>query len=302
MEINNIIKSADFLEFVNNLDELVLDILYNQNTGYINLTSKMAINEAQNKLKEFDDNTRKLIEESGLDDVSGVIEEKREELIGVIKKHYENQVFIWCDEIYKNCIENCKISIAINRDDIKASDKEFQKVLNMISWISNVKQLSSDEEHILFEQFNKELDKMIKSNTFELLKNKTKSNENKFLEFFYKIDDEEFLKIDFNKENESLTKDDINYFKQIQQSLISFKSTSVKDEFNLLKNALQILNLNNAKEKYDFLKEVLNDFISFKIENKKLTNEDKISLVKRRISIFKDKSNYFKNQIKQDKN
>ncbi len=302
MEINNIIKSADFLEFVNNLDELVLDILYNQNSGYINLTSKTAINEAQNKLKEFDDSVRKLIEESELDDTSNVIREKREELISAIKKHYEQQVFIWCDEIYKNCLENCKVSIAINRDNVQISDKEFQKVLNMISWISNVKQLSLDEEHILFEQFNKELDKMIKSNTYELLKNKTRSNENKFLEFFYKIDDEEFLKFDFDKENETLTKEDINYFKQIQQSLNSFKSTSVKDEFNLLKNAIQILNLNNPKEKYDFLKEILNDFISFKIENKKLTNDDKITLVKRRISIFKDKSNYFKNQIKQDKN
>ena len=60
----------------------------------------------------------------------------------------------------------------------------------MIGWISNVKQLSLDEEHILFEQFNKELDKMIKSNTYELLKNKTRSIENKFLEFFYKIDDD----------------------------------------------------------------------------------------------------------------
>ncbi len=301
MEINNIIKSADFLEFVNNLDELVLDILYNQNTGYANLTSKTAINEAQNKLKEFDENARKLLENAALDDVSGVIEEKRQDLICAIKKHYNQQIFIWCDEIYKNCIENCKISIAINRDNIELSDKEFQKALNMISWISNVKQLSSDEEQVLFEQFNKELDEMIKSNTYELLKNKTKSDEKKFLELFYKIDTEDFLKLDLEKENEYLTKEDLNYFKQIQQNLSTYKSTSIKDEVSLLKNAIQILNLKDNKGKYIFIKEILNDFISFRIENKKLTNDDKITLVKRRISIFKDNSNYFKNQIKQEK-
>ena len=301
MEIKNIIKSTNFLDFVNNMDDLALEILYDPDSGYVNLTSKRAIDEAQNKLKYFDENIEKLIEKTNLDNTDKIIKEKREFLISVIKKHYKEQALVWCDEVYRNSMENCKTIIALNKDNKQIADNTFQKAIAMISWLSDIKKLSTKEENILFEQFNKELDEIIKSNGYKLLKPRTKSDETVFLDLFNKIKDRDFTNMDINSYSEDLTRYDLNYFKQIQTDLSTYKSTSIKDEIDIIQGAFSILNLKDNKEKYEFLKEVINDFMSFKAQNKKLSQEDKIHLIKHRVLIFKDRINYFKNQIKTEK-
>ena len=135
MELSNIITSTKFFEFINNLDDLILDILYNPENGFVNLTSKNAIIEAENRIRSFDESANKIIEEAKLDNVQNIVEEKRNYLINTIKKHCDKQTLIWCDEIFHNCIDNCKTIIAINRDDKETVDKNIQKVLFIINWI-----------------------------------------------------------------------------------------------------------------------------------------------------------------------
>ena len=155
--MNSIIESANFFEFANSLDDLILEILYDSNKGYINTISKEAITQAQDKINYFDENTFKLIEEYKISNAENLIKEKRETLLSVIRKHYQEQALIWCDEIYRNCIENCKTLIAINRDNPEIADKNFQKALALINWISSIKNLNQKEQNILLDDFNREL-------------------------------------------------------------------------------------------------------------------------------------------------
>lgn len=301
MELSNIITSTKFFEFINNLDDLILDILYNPENGFVNLTSKNAIIEAENRVRYFDESANKIIEEAKLDNVQNIVEEKRNYLINTIKKHCDKQTLIWCDEIYHNCIDNCKTIIAINRDDKETVDKNIQKVLFIINWISNIKNLSEGEKNNLYNQFKKELNETIKANKFEIPNNKINSNEQIYLKLFFEIRNKDFINTDLDSYANDLTKEDLNYFKQIQASLSTYKINSVIDEINLAESAILLLNLKTDKEKYDFIKEIINDFTMCKIENKKITQEDKITAVKNRILKFKNSLNYFKDLIKQEK-
>lgn len=297
----SIIESANFFEFANSLDDLILEILYDSNKGYINTISKEAITQAQDKINYFDENTFKLIEEYKISNAENLIKEKRETLLSVIRKHYQEQALIWCDEIYRNCIENCKTLIAINRDNPEIADKNFQKALALINWISSVKNLNQKEQNILLDDFNRELDEIIKSNKYNLLQNRIKSDEKTFIELYEKVKTEEFLELNLLNYEEKLSKEDFEYFKQLQNSLSSYKANSIKDEVRLIETGFEFLNLKNDKDKYDFIKQVLNDFSYSRFENKKLTKKDKAVLVKERILIFKNGDNYFKNLIKQEK-
>ncbi|MBR6298115.1 MAG: hypothetical protein IKR34_02605, partial [Candidatus Gastranaerophilales bacterium] len=213
--MNSIIESANFFEFANSLDDLILEILYDSNKGYINTISKEAITQAQDKINYFDENTFKLIEEYKISNAENLIKEKRETLLSVIRKHYQEQALIWCDEIYRSCIENCKTLIAINRDNQEIVDKNFQKALALINWISNIKNLNQEEQNILLEGFNRELDEIIKSNKYDVLQNRIKSDEKTFVELYEKVKTEEFLELNLLNYEEKLSKEDFEYFKQL---------------------------------------------------------------------------------------
>ena len=300
MELSNIITDTKFFEFINNLDDLILDILYNPDNGYINLASKSAIVEAENKIRYFDECVNKTMQEAELNDVKDIIEEKRKFLIEAIKKHYIQQTIVWCDEVYQDYIENCKTIIAINRDEEETVNKNIQKVQFITNWISDIKNLSDKEKTDLYNQFQKELDETIRNNKFKNPKNKT-SNEQIFLELFFKIRDKDFINLNIDSYTDELIKEDLNYLKQIQANLSTYKINSIIDEIDLIESGIQISDLKTDKEKYEFIKEVLNDFMFYKSENKKLAQEDKISVIKNRILKFKNSLNYFKNLIKQEK-
>lgn len=300
MELSNIITGTKFFEFINNIDDLILDLLYSPENGYVNLSSKDAIIQAENKIRYFDEYVNKIIEEAKLNNIKDIVEEKRNFLIEAIKKHYSEQTIVWCDEVYQNCIENCKTIIAINRDEKETVNKNIQKVQYITNWISDIKNLTDKEKTDLYNQFQKELDETIRSNKFENPKNKT-SNEQIYLELFFKIKNKDFININLDSYTDELTKEDLNYLKQIQTNLSTYKINSIIDEIDLIESAIQISDLKTDKEKYEFIKEVLNDFILYKSENKKLAQEDKISVIKNRILKFKNSLNYFKNLIKQEK-
>lgn len=306
MDLKNIIMSAEYLEFINKLDNIAYEILYSDENGYINLTSKEAVFEAKNKILEFEKKIEILKKDVFFENSGDIIKSKREKLAKEVKKHYEKQALLWCEEIYEETIENILTEILINKDDKETIDINFQKALSLISWIVEVKGLNEYEENLLLNDFNQKFDKTLKNKRVDFVsKMPEKSDESLFLKFYNLIisNEEEFLNIIFEEYSQKLITLDINYLKQLQNELKTYKNTQIKDEILIILSGVDILNLKNDKDKYDFILQVRNDFSSFKFENKKITKEDKISLVKTRIQIFKENLNsknslnYFKKLI-----
>ena len=59
MDIENIVLSANYLDFINKLDDLLNEILYSSD-GYMSLFSKDAVDNYTNYLNKFDHETVKI--------------------------------------------------------------------------------------------------------------------------------------------------------------------------------------------------------------------------------------------------
>ena len=86
--MNNLAKNIKKVEFINNLDNLINELLYSKNNGYINLSSKEAVDGAIEVIEQFDNEVLKLCDEVDFENLDEIIQEKKNELIYQIKKHY----------------------------------------------------------------------------------------------------------------------------------------------------------------------------------------------------------------------
>ena len=86
----------------------------------------------------------------------------------------------------------------------------------------------------------------------------------------------------------------MNYIKSYFNSLKIKSSSSEKnikdDEIDLINCAISLLNIKTDNNKYEFIKLLLRDFDNFYRTNKKITEDNKILLVKRRMELYKDNS------------
>lgn len=292
MEIRNILESTSYLEFINELDELVYNLLYSPEGGYTLLNSKEAVEAAQGVIEKFNNEAVKILKKVNFKNAQDIVEDKKQELLTLINKHYKKQALIWAEAVYSDMIENCLLSISINKDNKENIDKMYNRALCAISWLKEVRGLSELEQKGLIEKFNDDFAQALYSKDEDYLPNQSpkKSDALLFLEIRSLIinNEERFLGLDLNEYSQCLNEEDLKFFNRLKAEINTYKKVSIKDEINLIDSAIELLNLQNDNEKYEFIKEVDSDFTLFFINNKKLVEEDKISLIKKRINLFKD--------------
>ena len=302
MNIKNIVESASYIEIVNMLDSLVFELLYSKE-GYLTLTLKTALDEAQNVIAKYDYEASKIIKDNDFKNIDDVVKDKRQELIAKIQEHYSKEAMNWAFSVYQNMVDNCIFCASINKDDKQTVDKFYNRALSAISWICEVKEFDEIGKNAILDEINLQFQEALADDDSQYLPkgNLINSDEILFMQLRSLItqDLERFLRADFNNFSNELTKEDISYFQKTKNELQTNKKTSVVDDIILENTAIEILGLENDKAKYAFLKQVRDDFSN----NKDLNEDNKISIVKRRIKLFSDTQNksllskYYKNLL-----
>ena len=306
MKENNLVASIYYLEFINKLDKLLWELLYSEN-GYINLSSKEAVVEADKVIERFDFEANKLRKDVDFDKADLIIDEKRAEFASIVKEHYQKQAVVWANDIYENMLDNSLLNVTLHKNNPNMVDKIYNRALSSAGWISEVNKFSEEDKKALFDILNKEFKSAINSKDSDYLPSMKadKSDPKLFLELREQIlkNDIEFVSTNFEKFTSNLTDDDIRYLNKAKNDLKTFKKMSVKDEVLLINSAINILKLKTFEEKYKFIKEVDGDLSFFLFRNKSINEKDKIEIIKRRMYLFRDyinpeeTSSYFKNLI-----
>ena len=303
MNIKNIVLSVKYVDFVNKIDNLIYELLYSKTNGYILKNSKEALDEAQNVINKFDYEAFKIRKTVNYKDADLIIENKRKNLVKTVGKYYKKQIIIWADEVFENLIQNCILSISLNEEN-------FSDILNRayeaVVWYSNIKNLSEDETKLIARELENKIINVINSSDNDYLPKKTpkQSDFKVFLNLLDMIIDnkEEFLNYDLAQQSLLLSNDDLNYFLKIQNDLNTYKRTQILDDLMLIKTSISVGQIRSDSDKYLFIKQIQDDFTCFSVINQnKITEQDKTSIVKRRLELFNDKKTknqeYFRSLI-----
>lgn len=294
MKENNLIISTYYLEFINNLDKLLWELLYSEN-GYTNLSGKDAVVGADKIMERFEFEANKLKKDTEFDNADLIIEEKKSEFIEIVKKHYQKQAVFWANNVYENLLDNCLLNATLHKENPDMADKIYNRALSSVSWICEVNNFSENEKNTLLDILNREFKNALSSKDSDYIPTlkAEKSDPKLFLELrdFALKDEEKFISIDFRQYESNLNDDDIKYLSKIKNDLKTFKKISVRDELFLINSAMNMLKLKSFEDKYKFIKEVDDDINVFLFKNKKIEEKDKLELVKRRMQLFKDYKN-----------
>ncbi len=307
MNNENLLTSISYLEFINNIDNLVFDLLYSPNNGFTGLLSKNAVTSAQGYLEKFNHEAEKIKRQVDFNNADKIIEDKKNDLIKQIKKHYNIQVVAWADEVYQNMIENCFLQASAFRDDKDIQDKIYAKILSCVSWMANIHNLTDDEMSKIIKINLDKFYRALNSNDSDFIPKASiqKTDPNSYLEIRDLIlkDKDKFLTIDFNSLNDKLDSSDIQKFNRTKNDIQTSKINSIKDDILLINSAIDVLKIKNNDEKYNFIKLVENDFYNSDVQTDNLDENKKIELIKRRMKLFKNSLNndsiseYFKSRI-----
>ena len=287
--------NINYIEKINEIDNLIFEFLYSQN-GFTKLEGKIAIEKINEYIQKFNFKFEKILKNIP-QDFQENFKNKKEEFYQLLKLHYKQELIKYAQDVYENFIKNSIIQVWIYKNNSKKLNEIFNNGLKIISWFCEIKK---ENKANLIENFKKEFNKALISNEKDLIEVQTiKTDENFFLEIRNKIlnKTQEFLELNLDEFYQKLNKKDLYFFKKIQQKLKTSFSNSIKDEIILLNSCLEILNLKTNFDKYNFLISAQNDFEVYYSLNKKINEDDKINLLKRRMKIFeKDNKEPSKNQ------
>lgn len=292
MENKNLIFSTSYLEFINNIDNLVSNLLYSQQGGYTTLASKDAVVSASQIVEKFNREAQKLKKDADFENSDEIIAEKRKDLIKQIKKHYEEQSLVWADEVYQNMLDNCYLQASIHKNDKEMTDKIYARILSGASWISNIHGLSNDEMSELIRKNTIEFQHAMSLEDSDYIPNSESQKTDP--SFFLKVrnlileDSETFLTLDFANYQDKLSQCDINFLNRLRKDLQTCKINCVKDDILLVNTALDVLKIKEDTEKCEFIRQIDNDFSEITASGDKIDEERKITLVKRRMELFKN--------------
>ena len=295
----NVAKSIVYLEFINSITSLTNNLLYSQQDGYYSWSPKDAILNFENIVKKFDSEALKLVKNVNYSDVEDVINTKKVYLIKEIQKHYDVQILLWADQVYNDFVENLLFELSIDKTK---SQEIYNQLIQAINWLCEVKKISIEAHQTILNEITFKFNNVLKSNDSDYLPLNTinKSNPDEFCYLWNLILENlnEFLSEDLLQYQTKLTIEDIRYFENIKIKLQSCKKTVTLDEINLIVSAMEIAKIDVAESKYEFIKQVHFDFVAFLEQNKTITEEDKVRLIRRRIELFTDKSTKGKNYFK----
>ena len=234
----NLLSGISYVEFINNIDNLINELLYSPDNGYTALYSKNAVMSAQKVLDKFNHESQKLKRQVDFPDSDKIIDEKRADLIKQIKKHYEAQQLAWADEVYGNMLENCFLQASIFKDDKEVKDKIYARILSGVSWIANIHNLDDEAMNKLIKLNVSKFHQALNSNDSDFIPKVNAENTDYvlFLEFRDLIlkDKDKFLLTDFNSLSEKLIDEDIKYFDRLKRDLKTYKINTVKDDILLV--------------------------------------------------------------------
>ena len=290
MNTDKIIKSIQCIEFVNKINSLANKLLYDSNDGFIYLKSKNSLLNREKILEKFSFEADKIKQELNFSEDNGFIDEKKEELKIIISKHCNAELPFWIDEVFDELISNFLFSLSVNKE---LKDEIYFKILESLAWYANVKNISIEERKKIENKLIADFESCLNSSDKDYLD--TVSLNRTDYKIYFQIweevllDLDKFLKYDFSDFENKLLKNDINYFLGVQSRLNSYKKTVVLDDFSLIKAAIDFAKIADEKEKYDFIQDIRNDFIYSLEQNKQLSEEEKIKIVKRRITLAQSK-------------
>jgi len=291
--LKDLIESTNYIETFNRFDNLINELIYSQNTGFINLRSKEALDGAKTVLEKFDFEADKITKENGSLNIDSIVSEKRNELIKIIEKHYIKEAKNWAYDAFNNMIDNCILQASIYNDDSEFIDKIYKKGICAISWISDICAFDENDKNKVIKKFDNDFNNAIKAkdNDFIDKTNPSKSDYELFLKLrsYIASDTDSFLALDFDNFKLKLSVSDINYF-QKQKNLININKTKAVDEILLVDCAIEKLNIKSNEEKYKFIQEIKDEFQNLKEDNL----ENKIEIIKRRMQLFQNETEYFK--------
>ena len=291
--LKDLIESTNYIETFNRFDNLINELIYSQNTGFINLRSKEALDGAKTVLEKFDFEADKITKENGSLNIDSIVSEKRNELIKIIEKHYIKEAKNWAYDAFNNMIDNCILQASIYNDDSEFIDKIYKKGICAISWISDICAFDENDKNKEIKKLDNDFNNAIKAkdNDFIDKTNPSKSDYELFLKLrsYIASDTDSFLALDFDNFKLKLSVSDINYF-QKQKNLININKTKAVDEILLVDCAIEKLNIKSNEEKYKFIQEIKDEFQNLKEDNL----ENKIEIIKRRMQLFQNETEYFK--------
>ena len=300
--MQNVLSSINYLEFINNVNSAINELLYSPDNGYVYQKSKDAIENFEKTIEKFEYKVSKIIKKYNFNDSQKFINFKKNDLIQIMKKHYNEQIPIWANEVFDVLVDNFMFKLSVDKEQ---PDIIWKHILQAIDWVSSVKSMDDDSKKLLISEIRKEFieNLNLKSSDFIQKNNPEKSNIAEFFRLWNMIleNEEEFKNLDFSQFNSKLSNLDIKYFENIKTKLKTYKKTAQIDEINLIKSAIELLQLNDDNLKYEFISKVNDDFLNAIECNKNLLEQDKITIIKRRIALFQDSENktldYFKKLI-----
>ena len=303
--VKNVINSINLVEYNSKVDNLIFSLLYSKETGYYSLKSKVAIEKYNYYIEKFNFELQKLNEEYNIQKLNDNIAFKQKEYLNKLNIHYKNQVVIWAKEVYERSLENLLFKVSLNKNDKNMCKFLYNKAHELTNWFFLFINSNKNEQKRLKLELENNYNKALNSSFSDYLplENPIKSDIKTYLKLrnLFKTSKDEFSTLDLTKYYSTLSKNDLNYFNYLYQNAKTFKAQEITDEISLVDCAVEILNIKNDDEIYEFIQSVKDDILNFISANKKITEEDKISLIKRRMKLFNDlkdkkssKSGYFK--------
>ena len=188
--------------------------------------------------------------------------------------------------------------VSINK---KNADFEKNNILSVLTWFCKVKNYDEESYEKMLNELNIRFKRVLNSSDNDYLPKTAanKTNENEFLKLWDMIleNQDEFLNYDLDSKINLLSDEDIKYFQNVKNKIQTYKKNSIKDEIILINSSMKIAKITENSKKYDFIKQILNDFCLFYEQNKLLEEKDKIEIIKRRLHLFLNKetktSSYF---------
>ena len=300
--MKNIVASLTTLELINKISSAANDLLYSSDYGFLNLTSKNAIDNRNKILEKYDYEVSKIQTKSSVSLSAQILSSKKKEFISKIEAHCNKELFVWIDEEYSKFLDNSYFELSIDKNNAEII---FYRLIQALNWYSNIKKLSKEEYNSCLLQIQTRFEKVLNSKDEDFItKNEAKkSNVDEFLSFWLMIleNKDKFLEVDFSLDEIMLSNADVALFQSIKNQLATKSAQKILDEILLINSALEVLNLAKNDEKYELIMQLLYDLRFGDKDKQEVSEEEKISTIKRRLSLFKDKNKaskeYFKKLI-----
>ena len=301
MESNKILDSVSYLNFINQINAIAKELLYGLN-GYCYLKSVNAINLKNSTIEKFKFEANKIKNSLNFSDSSNYIDLKFNDFINIVQKHYDNELLVWAQDVFDELSQNYLFEVSLDKSKAK---EIYTSLLNLILWLAKIKKLSKTQVLQMQNKYKTLFEESLNSDDFSYIyQNKElKTEPDDFLNLWNLIlnDYKEFIQIDFKENAQILSFEDVKYFENIKSKLKTYKKQEILDEILLISSAFGYFKINNNSEKFDLIKALNNDFILFLEKNKSIEEKDKINLIKRRITLFKERKNkscsYFTTQF-----